>query len=92
VVVLKEKSIPKGRNHLNGMEGFWSAAKHWLYQYRGISNAYFPLYLKEVEWRFNHRNENLGISLGEVTESTDISCQRTDLVQLRLAITLKNTT
>jgi transposase len=63
VVVLKEKGIPKGRNHINGIEGFWSFAKHWLYQYRGIPKAYFPLYLKEVEWRFNHRDENLVILL-----------------------------
>jgi len=63
VVVLKEKGIPKGRNHINGIEGFWSFAKHWLYQYRGINQTYFPLYLKEVEWRFNHRNENLVILL-----------------------------
>jgi len=63
VVVLKEKGVPKGRNHINGIEVFWSSAKHWLYQYRGIPKAYFPLYLKEVEWRFNHRNENLVILL-----------------------------
>jgi len=47
VVVLKEKGIPKGRNHISGIEGFWSFAKHWLYQYRrGIHKTYFPLYLK----------------------------------------------
>jgi transposase len=59
VVVKKEKGQPKGRNHLNGMEGFWSYAKHWLYQYRGVPKQYFHLYLKEVEFRFNHRNENI---------------------------------
>jgi len=63
VVVLKEKGIPKGRNYINGIEGFWSFAKHLLYQHRGISSMYFPLYLKEVEWRFNHRNESLVILL-----------------------------
>ena len=36
VVVLKEKGLPKGRNHINGIEGFWSFAKHWLYQYRAF--------------------------------------------------------
>lgn len=59
VVVTKEKGLPKGRDHLNGIEGFWSYAKHWLYQYRGVPRQYFHLYLKETEWRFNHRNENL---------------------------------
>ena len=61
VVVLKK--VPKGRNHINGTEGFWSFAKHWFYQYRGINQSYFYLYLKEVDWRFNHRNENLIILL-----------------------------
>lgn len=59
VVVSKQKGIPKGRAHINGIEGFWSYAKHWLYTYRGVGQNYFPLYLKEVEWRFNHRHENL---------------------------------
>ncbi|MFH1584329.1 MAG: transposase [Actinomycetota bacterium] len=36
VVVMKEKGLPKGRDHLNSIEGFWSYAKHWLYQYRGV--------------------------------------------------------
>jgi transposase len=59
VVIRKEKGKPKGRDHLNGIEGFWSYAKHWLYQYRGVPKRYFHLYLKEIEWRFNHRHENL---------------------------------
>lgn len=59
VVVRKEKGQPKGKEHANGIEGFWSYAKTWLYPYRGVPRRYFPLYLKEIEWRFNHRNENL---------------------------------
>lgn len=59
VVIRKEKGIPRGRNHLNGIEGFWSFAKNWLYQYRGVPAHHFHLYLKEIEFRFNHRNENL---------------------------------
>ena len=61
VVITKEKGKPKGRNHLNGIEGFWSFAKNWLYQYRGVPRHHFHLYLKEVEFRFNHRDENLFI-------------------------------
>lgn len=45
--------------HINGIEGFWSFAKHGLYNYRGVSQSMFPLYLKEMEYRFNHRNDNL---------------------------------
>lgn len=49
----------KRHNHINGIEGFWSYAKHKLYNYRGVSKANFPLYLKEMEYRFNHRKENI---------------------------------
>ena len=59
VIIRKEKGKPKGRNHINGIEGFWSYAKHWLYHYRGVPKKNFPLYLKEIEWRFNHREEKL---------------------------------
>ena len=45
--------------HINGIEGFWSYAKTWLYHYRGVPRQYFHLYLKEIEFRFNHRNEDL---------------------------------
>ena len=45
------------KNHINGIEGFWSYAKHILYNYRGVSKYHFPMYLKEIEYRFNHRKE-----------------------------------
>jgi transposase len=48
----------KTKNHINGIEGFWSYAKHILYNYRGVSRYHFPMYLKEIEFRFNHRNDN----------------------------------
>jgi transposase len=50
---------PKTKNHINGIEGFWSYAKHILYNYRGVSKYHFPTYLKEIEFRFNHRQENV---------------------------------
>lgn len=53
------KIFPKTKNHINGIEGFWSFAKHVLYNYRGVSKYHFPMYLKEVEYRFNHRTDNL---------------------------------
>jgi transposase len=54
------------------VQGFWSFAKHILYNYRGVSKYHFPMYLKEVEYRFNHRHENLfklflGIYFGYVS-------------------------
>src|SRR3989338_49358 len=47
------------KNHINGIDGFLSYAKHILYNYRGVSKYHFPMYLKEVEYRFNHRKDNL---------------------------------
>ena len=59
VVVRKEKGKPKGRNHINGIEGFWSYAKHWLYHYRGVPQKFFHFYSAEISFRFNHRGEDL---------------------------------
>lgn len=59
VVVTKRKGRPKGRNHINGIEGFWSYLKHWLYHYRGVPKKYLHLYLGETSFRFNHRNQDL---------------------------------
>ncbi len=68
IVVEKEKGIPKGRDHVNGIEGYWSYAKHWLYPYRGVPRQHFHLYLKEAEWRFNHRDEDLVPLLRSILE------------------------
>jgi transposase len=53
------KEYVRENTHINGIEGFWSYAKTWLYNYRGVPRQYFYLYLKEVEFRFNNRNTNL---------------------------------
>ena len=49
----------RGRSHINGLEAFWSFAKVRLHRLRGIHKHTFYLHLKECEWRFNHRHENL---------------------------------
>ena len=59
VIIKKVKGKPKGRNHVNGIEGFWSYAKNWLYQYRGIHKKFFHLYLGEISYRFNNREKDL---------------------------------
>ena len=51
--------VTRNHNHINGIEGFWSYAKHKLYNYRGVSRANFPVYLKEMEYRYNHRKEHI---------------------------------
>ena len=44
------------RNHINGIESFWSYAKNKLSKFYGIRSQDFYLYLKEYEFRFNNRN------------------------------------
>lgn len=40
-MIREEKGRPLGRDHVNGIEGFWSYAKNWLYPYRGVPSQYF---------------------------------------------------
>lgn len=80
VVIRKDAGKPRGRNHLNGIEGFWSSTKHWIYHYRGVPRNYFHFYLKEVEWRFNHRNENLVTLLRNILNQRVV--KERNLVQL----------
>lgn len=49
----------KGRNHINGIEGFWGYAKTRLFRFRGMAPSTFNLHLKECEFRFNHRGQDL---------------------------------
>jgi transposase len=48
-----------GDVHVNGIESFWSDAKRRLQKFNGVPQKNFYLHLKECEYRFNHRNENL---------------------------------
>lgn len=47
------------QTHINGIERFWSFAKTRLVKFHGISKSTFNLHLKECEFRFNYRNDNL---------------------------------
>jgi len=49
----------RGKNHVNGIEAFWSFAKRRLSKFNGIASHKFLLYLKESEFRFNFRSHNL---------------------------------
>jgi transposase len=53
------KYFATGKVYINGLEGFWSYAKERLIKFHGVSKENFPLYLKEMEFRYNHRNQNL---------------------------------
>jgi transposase len=82
IVVRKEKGRPKGRDHINGVEGFWSYAKNWLYPYRGVPRKYFHLYLGEICYRFNHRKEDMKPLLLKLMRQTTVSEIKPILVRL----------
>ena len=49
----------QGASHINGIESFWRFAKARLQQFAGVPKHPFLLHLKESEFRFNHRHEDL---------------------------------
>ena len=53
------KYFSSGKVYTNGLKGFWSFAKERLMKHHGVSKEKFPLYLKELEYRYNNRNKNL---------------------------------
>jgi len=53
------KRFANGKVYINGIEGFWSYAKGRLLKFHGLSPETFKYYLKELEFRYNNRNENL---------------------------------
>jgi transposase-like protein len=54
-----ENEFARGKNHVNGIESFWSFVKRRMIKFNGIKKDDFLLYLKESEWRFNHRNDDI---------------------------------
>jgi transposase len=49
----------RGKTHINGIEGFWGFAKSRLNRFRGMNQHTFYLHLKECEFRFNYRKQDL---------------------------------
>jgi transposase-like protein len=50
-----QKEYVKGKNHINGLEGFWGYLKRQLASRGGIRRERLPLYLAEYVWRYNNR-------------------------------------
>lgn len=51
------------QSHINGIESFWAYAKLRLSKVKGIRREMFYLHLKETEFRFNYRRDNLYLLL-----------------------------
>jgi transposase len=54
-----KNEFARGKNHINGIESFWSFVKRRLNKFNGVPRNKFLIYLKESEWRFNNRKCNL---------------------------------
>lgn len=50
-----EKEYARGKNHINGLEGFWGYLKRKLAAKGGVKRKYLPLFLGEYVWRYNYR-------------------------------------
>lgn len=59
--IVHGKPFSDGRNSMNGLESFIGYAKERLLKFHGISREKFFLYMKEMEFRYNHRHEDLFI-------------------------------
>jgi len=49
----------RGNSHINGIESFWGYAKTRLVKFKGMDKKMFNLHLKECEFRFNNRGEDM---------------------------------
>ena len=53
-----KNEFSRGKNHVNGIESFWSYAKNRLNKFNGLkSDKFIILHIKETEYRFNHRRD-----------------------------------
>lgn len=50
---------------IDSSRGFWSFSKDWFRRIKGISARNFPLYIKELEFRYNHKTEDIFPLLAE---------------------------
>lgn len=51
-----QNEFARGKNHVNGIEAFWSFVKRRPFKFNGIASSKLPIYLKECELRYNFRD------------------------------------
>jgi len=61
-----------GERHLNGIESFWGFAKRCLAKFNGVPEHTFYLHLKETEFRFNLRRDNLYYAILKLLRSNPL--------------------
>lgn len=55
----RKKEYTYGKNHINGLEGFWGYLKRKLAAKGGIRRKYLYLFLAEYVWRYNYKSYSL---------------------------------
>lgn len=63
----------RGKTHINGIEGFWGCAKVRLSKFRGMHPQTFLLHLKETEFRYNLRHQNIGRIILKICRENPLS-------------------
>jgi len=61
-----QNEFARGSSHINGIENFWGIAKVRLAKLRGLRQDHFNLHLKECEFRYNMRHEDMYHALLEM--------------------------
>ena len=63
-----ENEFARGKNHVNGIESFWSYTKRRLIKFNGIRKDKFLLHLKESQFRWNNRQDIYKLLLNNFRE------------------------
>jgi transposase len=68
-----EEEFARGKKHINGIESFWSFAKARLLKFHGVPLETFYLHLKECEFRFNQRQDDVYAILLELIRNQPLN-------------------
>jgi transposase-like protein len=66
-----KNEFARGKNHINGIEAFWSFAKRRLAKFNGLKDENFLKHLKECEFRYNNKDEDLSRILTKLVKKKE---------------------
>ncbi|MFH1561633.1 MAG: IS1595 family transposase [Patescibacteria group bacterium] len=69
----RKKEYAKGKNHINGLEGFWGYLKRKLAAKGGVRRKYLSLFLGEYVWRYNNRKTTTKEQTKKILELLKVS-------------------
>ena len=65
-----KNEFARGKNHINGIESFWSFTKRRMAKQNGVHKHKFLLHLKESEFRWNYRKQMYKVLLNNFRKNT----------------------